>query len=31
VKDSNFRGIGIFNGHLYVSKGSGGNGDDGVF
>lgn len=31
VKDSNFRGIGIFNGNLYVSKGSGGNGDDGVF
>jgi hypothetical protein len=31
VKDSNFRGIGIFNGNLYVSKGSGGNGDDGIF
>ena len=36
VKDNNFRGIGIFrdaNGtpNLYVSKGSGGNGDDGVF
>jgi hypothetical protein len=31
VKDSNFRGIAIFGGNLYVSKGSGGNGDDGVF
>ena len=31
IKDSNFRGIGIFNGNLYVSKGSGGNGDDGIF
>jgi hypothetical protein len=36
VKDSNFRGIGIYpdaNGtpNLYVSKGSGGNGDDGLF
>jgi hypothetical protein len=36
VKDNNFRAIGIFpdgNGtpNLYVSKGSGGNGDDGVF
>ncbi len=36
IKDNNFRGIGIFpdgNGHenLYVSKGSGGNGDDGLF
>jgi len=31
VKHSNFRGIGIFNGNLYVSKGSGGNGDDGIF
>jgi hypothetical protein len=31
VKDNNWRGIGIFNGNLYVSKGSGGNGDDGVF
>jgi hypothetical protein len=31
VKDSNFRGIGIYGGNLYVSKGSGGNGDDGVF
>ena len=36
VKDNNFRGIGIFrdaNGvpNLYVSKGSGGNGDDGIF
>ena len=27
----NFRGIGIYNGNLYVSKGSGGNGDDGIF
>ena len=31
VKDSNFRAVGIFNGNLYVAKGSGGNGDDGVF
>jgi hypothetical protein len=31
IKDNNFRGIGIFHGNLYVSKGSGGNGDDGVF
>jgi hypothetical protein len=31
VKDSNFRSIGIHHGNLYVSKGSGGNGDDGVF
>ncbi len=31
VKDNNFRGISIFNGNLYVSKGSGGNGDDGIF
>jgi hypothetical protein len=31
IKDSNFRAIGIFNGNLYVAKGSGGNGDDGVF
>ncbi len=31
VKDSNFRGIGLFQGNLYVSKGSGGNGDDGIF
>lgn len=31
VKDNNFRGIGIYNGNLYVSKGSGGKGDDGVF
>jgi hypothetical protein len=30
-KDNNFRAIGIFNGDLYVAKGSGGNGDDGVF
>ena len=31
IKDSNWRGVEIFNGNLYVSKGSGGNGDDGVF
>ncbi len=31
IKDNNWRGIGIFNGSLYVSKGSGSNGDDGVF
>ena len=31
VKDSNFRGICIYDGNLYVSKGSGGNGDNGVF
>jgi hypothetical protein len=36
VKDNNFRGIGIYtdaggNQDLYVSKGSGGNGDDGLF
>jgi len=31
VKDNNWRGVEIFNGNLYVSKGSGGNGDDGVF
>src|SRR5208337_3635599 len=36
VKDNNWRGIGIYNDissnpQLYVSKGSGGNGDDGVF
>ncbi len=31
VKDSNFRAVGIFGGNLYVAKGSGGNGDDGVF
>jgi hypothetical protein len=31
VKDNNFRAIGIFNGNLYVAKGSGGNGDNGVF
>jgi hypothetical protein len=31
IKDNNFRSIGIFNGNLYVSKGSGGNGDDGIF
>jgi hypothetical protein len=27
----NWRGVGIFNGNLYVSKCSGGNGDDGIF
>ena len=31
VKDNNWRGLGIFNGNMYVSKGSGGNGDDGLF
>jgi hypothetical protein len=31
IKDNNRRGVGIFNGNLYVSKGSGGNGDDGIF
>jgi hypothetical protein len=36
IKDNNWRGIGIFtdangNQDLYVSKGSGGNGDDGLF
>ncbi len=31
VKDNNFRGVGIYDGNLYTSKGSGGNGDDGVF
>lgn len=36
IKDNNWRGIGIYNDvngnpQLYVSKGSGGNGDDGVF
>ena len=36
IKDNNWRGIGIFadangNENLYVSKGSGGNGDDGLF
>lgn len=31
VKDNNLRGSGIYNGNLYVSKGSGGNGDDGIF
>ena len=31
LKDNNFRGIGIYNGNLYASKGSGGNGDDGLF
>jgi hypothetical protein len=31
VKDNNFRGIGIFDNTLFVSKGSGGNGDDGLF
>ena len=31
VKDNNFRGLGIYRGNLYVSKGSGGNGDNGLF
>jgi len=31
VKDNNWRGIGIYNGNLYVSKGSGGNGINGIF
>ncbi len=36
VKDNNWRGVGIYpdgngNQQLYVSKGSGGNGDDGLF
>jgi len=31
VKDNNFRGVAIFNGNLFTSKGSGGNGDDGIF
>lgn len=36
IKDNNWRGIGFFpdangNENLYVSKGSGGNGDDGLF
>jgi hypothetical protein len=31
IKDNNWRGIGLFNGNLYISKGSGGNGDDGIF
>jgi len=31
VKDNNWRGIGIYNGNLYVSKGSGSNGVNGVF
>jgi hypothetical protein len=31
IKDNNFRGVGIFDGDLFVSKGSGGNGDNGVF
>lgn len=36
IKDNNWRGIGVFadaegNQNLYVSKGSGGNGDDGLF
>ena len=30
-KDNNFRGVGIFGGNLYVSKGSGSNGDNGIF
>jgi hypothetical protein len=31
IKDNNFRSIQIFHGNLYVAKGSGGNGDDGVY
>jgi hypothetical protein len=31
IKDRNFRAIGIYQGNLYVAKGSGANGDDGVF
>jgi hypothetical protein len=31
IKDNNWRGVETFNGNLYVSKGSGGNGDDGIF
>jgi hypothetical protein len=31
IKDNNFRGVLIFKGNLYVSKGSGGNGDNGIF
>jgi hypothetical protein len=31
VKDNNWRGLAIYNGNLYVAKGSGGNGDNGVF
>jgi Protein of unknown function (DUF3237) len=31
IKDNNFRGVGIFGGNLYISKGSGGNGDNGIF
>jgi hypothetical protein len=31
IKDNNFRGVNIFGGNLYVSKGSGSNGDNGIF
>jgi hypothetical protein len=31
IKDSNFRAVGVFYGSLYVAKGSGANGDNGVF
>ena len=31
IKDNNFRGVGIYGGNLYVSKGSGSNGDNGIF
>jgi hypothetical protein len=31
IKDNNFRGATIFGGNLYVSKGSGSNGDNGIF
>jgi hypothetical protein len=31
IKDNNWRGIEIFNNNLYISKGSGGNGDNGIF
>jgi hypothetical protein len=31
VKDNNWRGLAIYNGNLYIAKGSGGNGDNGVF
>src|SRR6516165_5285847 len=31
IKDNNWRGMEIFNNNLYISKGSGGNGDDGIF
>lgn len=31
VKDNNFRAVGIYNGNLYIAKGSGGTGDNGLF